>query len=151
MSSNDWKPKDVGYVTAYLTVPDVDAMVEFYTKAFSFEQGEGMPGPEGKLVHASMKYNDTHVVMFGAENAFGSTRKAPSTTSQRAPVDLYLYHPDMEALTKQAVDAGAKLISEPTDQFWGDRISVVEDIAGYQWTLATKVGEFDASKIPDYE
>jgi len=32
--------------------------------------------------------------------------------------------------------------------FWGDRIAKILDFDGYSWTFATKVREFDPSKMP---
>jgi uncharacterized glyoxalase superfamily protein PhnB len=32
--------------------------------------------------------------------------------------------------------------------FWGDRMVRLRDPDGYLWSFATKVGEFDPSKMP---
>ena len=151
MDDKDWKPADAQLTTAYLTVPDVVAALDFYSSAFGFERGEAMPHPngvEGALAHASMKYLGTHVVMFGPEDLEWVEAVAPITSGAKEPVDMYLYNPDMDAMLAKAREAGAKVVKEPEEMFWGDRIAVVEDPFGYKWTLATKVGEFDPSKVP---
>lgn len=150
MTEFDWKDKAAGLVTAYLTVPDAQAALDYYQAAFGFEPGEAM-GPDGKILHASMTYHGTHVIMFGPESAPWTKLKAPVTSGSEAPVGLYLYHPDVATLLKQAVAAGGELLMEPEDQFWGDRIARVKDPFGYEWTLATKVGEMDESKRPQFD
>ena len=47
---------------------------------------------------------------------------------------------------QKAKASGAKLISEPEDMFWGDRMAQMEDLEGYLWVFATKVGEFESEK-----
>ena len=48
----------------------------------------------------------------------------------------------------QAKAAGAEILNEPEDMFWGDRTVMLRDPDGYKWMFATKVGEFDPSKMP---
>lgn len=150
MSDRDWIPAEGAQLTtAYLTVTKSAEAIEFYQKAFGFEIGEKMEGPTGEIAHASMMYMGTHVVMFGPEDMPWVETKAPVSEGAKCPVSLYLYNPDVDAMVKRAVDAGAKVVKEAKDMFWGDRIAVVSDPFGYEWTLATKVGEFDASKIEE--
>ena len=42
---------------------------------------------------------------------------------------------------EKAVQAGAKKITEPVDQFWGMRTGVVLDPYGYRWNLRHVVEE----------
>ena len=42
-------------------------------------------------------------------------------------------------MTKQAVAAGAKLIMEPSDQFYGERASKVLDPFGHEWLLGSHI------------
>jgi PhnB protein len=58
-------------------------------------------------------------------------QQSPTTSS------LFLYVPDVDALYKRAVRAGATPISEPADMFWGDRMAQVKDHFGTSWGIAT--------------
>jgi PhnB protein len=40
---------------------------------------------------------------------------------------------DVDAVFKQAVQAGAKGVAEPTDMFWGARFAMVTDPFGHRW------------------
>jgi PhnB protein len=50
---------------------------------------------------------------------------------------IYLYVPNVDALYAQALQAGAKSLSEPKDQFYGDRSAAVQDEWGNMWYIAT--------------
>jgi PhnB protein len=54
------------------------------------------------------------------------------------PCMLYVYVPDVDAVYRRAIDAGATSIKEPQDQFYGDRTAGVQDVCGNQWWLGTR-------------
>lgn len=121
-------------VSVYLNVKDPEGMVEFYEKAFGFKKKVAMPGPDGKLVHAEMLHGDC-TVMFGRANP-EQGNKAPSDLGG-SPVTTYVYVKDVDGLARRARAAGARLIQEPADQFWGDRTCSLTDPEGHNWGFAT--------------
>ncbi len=143
-------PEGASPITPYLTMKDAVKMADFYERAFGFEKAEEIPGKDGKPMHVGMRYRGQSIVMFAPENAH-SKMLSPATTKVPVPVSFYVYCDDVDGFVKKAVHEGARLISEPEDMFWGDRMAQMEDPEGYQWTFATKVGEFDASKMPKFE
>ena len=151
MNDTKWFPDGGQLATTYLTVTKVKDAIEYYQKAFGFEPGESMPGPSGDLVHASMKYMDTHLIMFGPEGLPWVKTESPVSSGSKCPTSIYLYSPDVDATVKSAIDAGGKVVKEAEDMFWGDRIATISDPFGYEWILATKVGEFDMEKMKDYD
>lgn len=146
MSQRPPKPADMSWLSPYLTVKDADAALAFYQKAFGFEKKLALPGPDGKAVHAEVRYRDA-VIMFGAENPAHPCR-SPATTGVRTPVSLYLYCDDADAIYKRATAAGAKSESAPEDKFYGDRVCGVFDPDGHLWYFATNVADFDPAKVP---
>ena len=60
---------------------------------------------------------------------------------------LYMYVNDVDAVFEKAIQAGAKSIEEPVDQFWGDRSGIVEDIAGNQWWIATHKEDMSTEEL----
>jgi PhnB protein len=48
---------------------------------------------------------------------------------------------------QDAADAGATIISEPEDQFWGDRQALVTDPFGHVWLVATRVEDLTPEEI----
>ncbi len=59
-------------------------------------------------------------------------QKASASTSA-----FYVYVSDVDSMYKRATGAGAKSVSPPTDQFWGDRMATVSDPFGNTWSIAT--------------
>jgi uncharacterized glyoxalase superfamily protein PhnB len=143
-------PRQMGmaWLTPALTVRDVDKEISFCVRAFGFEKGMTMPDKTGKTIHGELKYEDSTIVMFGREGAMGCPSKSPATSKADCPISLYVYCSDIDALYRQAKAAGATIIAEPADMFWGDRVATFKDPEGYTWMFATNVGEFDPSKMP---
>ena len=58
-----------------------------------------------------------------------------------------IYVADCETVFAQAIAVGATVITEPADQFWGDRTATVADPFGYRWTLATHVRDVSEAEM----
>lgn len=134
-------------LSPYLTVRDGDASIAFYETAFGFRtEGMVMRDNDGRVMHAGMRLGDA-CIMF-APQGMSSEMRAPADSGAPISLSLYVYVPDIDALAARAAAAGAGVVQQPADQFWGDRIAIFTDPDGYQWTFATNVGDFDASKAP---
>ncbi len=135
-------PKNTSPLMAYLTVRDADAMSAFYQKAFGFTQMERLEGEDGKPIHIGMSFQDRAVVMFSpAPSTPDMDWESPAHSGTASPIGLYLYCPDVDALFKQALAAGATESSALQDMFWGDRMCQVKDPDGYRWSFATYTGK----------
>ncbi len=53
----------------------------------------------------------------------------------------YIYVDDVDKHFRRAKEAGAKILEEPADQFYGDRRYGAEDPSGHHWHFATHVRE----------
>lgn len=144
---NDDLPAGASRVTPYLTVRDAEASATFYREAFGFTETERVPGKDGRPMHIGMAYGGQSVVMFAPENTWNDMQ-SPISSRTPMPVSFYVYCPDVDALLVRAREAHARVLAEPEVMFWGDRIVCLADPDGYEWTFATKVGEFDPSRIP---
>jgi len=51
----------------------------------------------------------------------------------RPGASFYLYVDDVDSQHTRAVAAGMTEVDAPTDMFWGDRMSSVDDIFGQRW------------------
>lgn len=136
-------------LTLSLCVRDMQASIAFYQAAFGFKLDFSMPGPDGKLGHAQMTYFGGRI-MFSPEGAMGSTNRAPATSGVEPAAQSYVYCPDVDAFTARARAAGARVLMEPVDMFWGDRMVHLEDLDGYRWAFATNQGPFDAGQAPPH-
>ena len=127
-------PENTPRVTPYLYYQDVAAALGFLTDAFGFREKLRMPGPDGKIAHAEMTLGDG-LVMMGCPGADYRNPKRLGQTTQ----SLYVYVDDVDAHCAHAKTAGAKIINEPEDQFYGDRRYGAEDPEGHEWFFATHV------------
>jgi PhnB protein len=124
------KPIPDGFHTAnvYLQVEDARKQIAFLKQAFGAEERHSSVGPDGNIIHAEVKLGDS-VVMIG--QAGGPWKPRPCT--------VYLYVENVDAAHRSAVEAGAKSLGEPKDQFYGDRSGGVEDPNGNWWWIATHI------------
>jgi PhnB protein len=133
------KPIPEGFhtVTPYLTVRDVDKVIQFLRQAFKAEVShEPIKRPDGKIMHAQVKIGDSYV-MLGEES-----EQAKATAST-----LYLYVPDVDQVYQQAVKAGGKSVMEPADMFYGDRCGGVKDSSGNSWMVATHKEDIELPEL----
>lgn len=119
-----------GFHTAnvHLQVADCARQIEFLKQAFGAEEIHRSAGPDGSIIHAQVRMGDSIVMMGQASGAW-----------QPRPCTVYLYVEDVDAAHRKAVQAGAKSLGEPKDQFYGDRSGGVEDSNGNWWWIATHI------------
>jgi PhnB protein len=53
-------------------------------------------------------------------------------------VTLHLHVTDVDAVVKRAEAAGATVLRQPKDEFFGDRNATIMDPFGHRWGLATR-------------
>lgn len=132
----------VGWPTlsTYLVVSDAAASVRFYQAAFGFTvEGELMKDDRGMVQHASMRLGDA-AIMFGPQG-MSQDMRPPAISGATDNLSMYVYVPDVDALTARAERGGATILQRPSDMFWQDRVATFKDIDGYHWTFATHLGE----------
>jgi uncharacterized glyoxalase superfamily protein PhnB len=129
-------PEGMPRVTPYLCYADVEAALGWLEKTFGFARGGALPGPDGVIMHAEMKFKEG-VIMMGppcAEQGSKSPKELAGVNQS-----LYIYVDTVDEHYRHAKQAGATPISEPIDMFWGDRMCTVKDLEGHQWSFAQHV------------
>lgn len=121
-------------VTPHLVCKDAEAALAFYAKAFGAKEMFRLPGPDGRLIHASMMLNGSSIMLVDEFPEMGGA--APPTLGG-SPVTIHLVVEDADAAAAQVVAAGGSIVMPVADQFWGDRYGVVKDPFGHCWSLAT--------------
>ena len=136
------KPVPEGYhtITPYLVVGGAGECIEFLKKAFGAEETFRMPMPGGKVGHAELRLGDS-ILMIADAGEQAPARKG----------GIHLYVPDVDAVYKRAVDAGATGLGVSLGLSWTAalagaftwlvlykllRISSVGSLAGALATLA---------------
>jgi uncharacterized glyoxalase superfamily protein PhnB len=121
-------------VIPHLVCAGASEAIEFYKNAFGAVEMIRLPGPDGRLMHASVSINGGMVMLVDEMPEHGALGpKALGGT----PVTIHLIVPDVDAFVDRAVKAGATMVMPVADQFWGDRYGIVADPFGHHWSIAT--------------
>jgi uncharacterized glyoxalase superfamily protein PhnB len=123
-------------VFPYLRTRDASAAIEFYKIAFGAVEEFRLTEPSGRIGHAELKFGGTTVMLSDEYPEYGIHGPRESVPTGSA---IHLHVADVDAMTKQAVSAGAKLTMEPKDQFYGERSSKVVDPFGHEWLLGSHI------------
>ena len=112
-------------------------------KAFGFGERMRMTGPDGKVNHAEVDVAGDSVVMMGSP---GSDYQSPQRHGHVGAL-VYIYVDDVDGHFARAKGAGATVLQEPADQFFGDRTYVVADPEGQQWNFAQHVRDVSPEEM----
>ena len=129
-------PEGYHNVTPYLYVRNAAGAIDFYKNAFGATEIMRMPGPDGRIVHAELRFGDS-VVMLADENPHMGIM-SPQTVGGFS-AGMLLYVPNVDAVVQKAVENGAKALRPVKDQFYGDRSGSILDPFGHMWTVSTHV------------
>ena len=123
-------------VFPYLRTRDANAAIEFYKNAFGAMEDFRLTEPSGRVGHAELKFGNATVMVsdeYPEYGIHGPRADVPTGSS------IHLHVDDVDDMTRQAVNAGAKLVMEPKDQFYGERSAKVLDPFGHEWHLGSHI------------
>lgn len=116
-------------VTPWMISPGATAqLIDFVVGVFDAVELSRV-GDDGAIGHAEVRIGDSVVMMFDKPNW------------PRTPAFLRLYVADDAEVLRRAVERGATVVTEPTELFWGDRVSRFRDPFGHLWWIHQRVAE----------
>jgi uncharacterized glyoxalase superfamily protein PhnB len=116
---------------------DPFAALDWLEKAFGFERTMLVTDAEGKLGHSEMRFGDGYI-MVGPE--WTDYVASPASIGGRNTQSIHVHLQDgIDAHCKRARKAGAVIIREPADQFYGDRVYSARDPEGHVWSFGQTV------------
>ncbi|MEQ1715744.1 MAG: VOC family protein [Hyphomicrobium sp.] len=124
-----WKPNGYTSASPCLTVTDANATLEFLVQTFGAEWLRCMTRPDGKIMHAEARIDDTVVMISDATDGW------PAVASH-----VHIYVPDVDATYQRALKAVAVSGMVPIKKDDEDKRGGVRDHGGTTWWLATQVG-----------
>lgn len=130
-------------ITPYLYYADVDAALNWLSKAFGFKTMMKFAGPDGKTNHSAMKLANGEVFMLGCPGPKYKNPKQLGHVTQ----GLYIMVGQVDKHFLRAKKAGAKIIEEPTDQFYGDRRYSAADPEGHHWYFAQHLRDVSVKEM----
>lgn len=123
-------------VSPYLIVHHAAEVIDLLTRAFEGTELLRMADGDGRIRHAEVRVGDSVVMLSEACEEFPAM-----------PTAVHVYVPDVDAVFRRAVTAGAGALREPADQFYGDRTAGVKDAGGNSWWIATHKEELSDAEI----
>jgi len=116
---------------------DPRAALEWLERAFGFERSMVITDADGSLGHAQMTFGDGYI-MIG--NEWAAYTASPASTGGKNTQILHVHlDAGIDAHCERARAAGATIIREPADEFYGDRVYSARDPEGHVWTFAQLV------------
>jgi PhnB protein len=132
-SGSRFAPEGLRSVTTSLSVKGAAEFLDFLEKAFAANVVQKNEGPNAVVGHAKVRIGDSVVECSEAHGKWTAR-----------PVTMHVYVPDVDATYKSALAVGATSLSEPNDQFYGERNGGVMDAWGNHWYIATKTEDLSA-------
>jgi uncharacterized glyoxalase superfamily protein PhnB len=123
---------------------DDRAALEWLQKAFGFEPCLVITDDTGKIVHAEMKFAGAEVMI---AHEWSDLARSPQSVGGKNTQQIHVHlTADIDAHCARAKAAGATILAEPEDQFYGDRTYRAMDPEGHLWTFgqSVKVVSMDA-------
>lgn len=123
-----FKPESYNSVSPYLVVDGARATMDFLVTVFGAERLRIVPGDEGRLRHAEVRIDDTVVMLADALEGWPAV-----------PAHVHVYVPDVDAIFRRAVEAGATVVQEPVRKGDPDKRGGFRDAGGTTWWVAQEM------------
>lgn len=137
MNTNPAHPaSEIKEVFHYLRVKGAAKAIEFYQRAFGAVERFRLTEPAGRIGHAELLLGDT-VVMLSDEYPECGMLGPQSIGGNGSLIHLHVVNAD--AMAARAVSAGATMMREPMDQFYGERSCTLRDPFGHEWMLCHEI------------
>jgi uncharacterized glyoxalase superfamily protein PhnB len=126
-------------VITCLRYDDAPKAIEWLCEAFGFEKHFIVPGEEGKIAHAQLRFRDGMIMLgsAGAHGEFDSFVKTPKELGGVGSMSIFVVVPDADVVEARAVAAGAEIIMPLTDQGYGGRGFGCTDLEGNVWSFGS--------------
>ena len=137
-------PENCQYIVPYLSYADASAAIEFICAAFGFEKGLLIPMGDDKIGHAEL-HHAGETLMLASEYAPARMKSPKNAGAVTAALSIYV--DDVDVHYERAKAAGAEIVEEPADQFYGDRVYTALDPEGHRWSFHQHVKDVDFAAL----
>ncbi|WP_437187897.1 VOC family protein [Planctomicrobium sp. SH668] len=136
MSQPLHRPLGFHTITPYLIVSDAVTQIEFLKATFDAQEILRMPSPSGGVAHAQLLIGDSPLELADETPVWNAM-----------PASLHIYVSDIDETFQRSVKAGAEVLLEPEDHFYGERSASVRDPLGNIWHIATKTEDLTPEEL----
>ncbi len=129
---------------------DPKTALEWLSRAFGFEVTMAIEDAEAnpRTSHYEMAIEGRGRIMIGGEWADWTRSPASVGGANTQSTHVHLTH-DLDAHCERARSAGATILAEPEDQFYGDRTYRAADHEGHVWTFAEHVRDVSRAQAEE--
>ncbi|MDM7955540.1 VOC family protein [Blastomonas sp.] len=125
---NDWKPSAYPSISPYLICGEPERLIDFLIAVFDAALVRRFDRPDGSLMHAELRIDDSIVMIGGGATEYLS-----------AQVHVHVYVPDAQAVYDRALASGAAPVQTPVRKTSDDDLrGGFTDPAGHHWWVATQ-------------
>lgn len=125
----DYKPLGYNSVSCYLVVDGASRLMDLLNQIFGAAPLRKYESPEGKIMHAEMRIDDTVLMIADA------TESWPAISSV-----VHVYVQDADRIYQKAIAVGCEPVEAPRERDGDpDRRGGFKDFAGNFWSVSTQV------------
>jgi PhnB protein len=129
----------------YLSVTDAKPAVAYYSRVFDTEPVMSLSMPDGRLMHCEFRVGEARFFLSEELPEHGGT-PSPATAGGTT-VAIHVYVDDCDALLARMKSAGATVLMEPEDMFFGERFARARDPFGHEWGITTHLRDMTPDEI----
>ena len=141
---NDAPADEIKAVFPYLHVKNAAAAIDFYSRVFGAREMFRLTEPGGRIGHAQLLLGSTTLMLadeYPEMNILGPQSLGGSGSS------LHLHVVNADAMAARAVAAGATMLREPADEFYGERSCSLRDPFGHEWKLGHQIEDVSPEEM----
>lgn len=123
-------------ITIHIIANGADNASRGYREVFDAVERSRVELPDGRLIHVELDVGGSAMMLadeFPEHEAF-----SPATTGH-VSATFYLHSDDVDAVWERALGAGATVLRDVTDTFWGEREGQIVDPFGHRWGLTQRL------------
>jgi PhnB protein len=125
---HEWKPDSYPSVSPYLISGDAEKLIAFLKDVFDGAVTRRIDRPDGSLMHAEVRIDDSIVMIGGG-----------ATDHQSGSVHIHVYVQDAAAVYERAIQSGAHPVQTPARKHAQDDLrGGFTDADGNTWWVATQ-------------
>lgn len=131
-------------VFPYLRAKNAEDAIAFYKTAFGATEKFRLTEPGGRIGHVELLFGEATIMLSDAFPEFGIHALDPDGPSSFV---LHLHVDDADAMIADALKAGARIVREAQDQFYGERSGTVRDPFGYDWMIGHSIEQVEPDEM----
>lgn len=136
--------RDVQRIVPMLAYNDAGAAAAFLCRAFGFHELYRLPMSDGRIGHCELAFRGNVVYVASAYPELGM--RSPKDLPALA-VRLAVEVEDVDAHCAIARAAGAAIVLEPADQFYGERTYHALDLEGHRWIFRQHIRDVSVEEM----